>query len=114
MAKKNKLLEAPPYSVEEAIKLLGVNLRTARLRRNLTIQEIAEKIGVGTRAVMDAEKGKITTSVGIYVALLWSMDLLDQMYLLADPTKDEEGQILALSRERARARHSGDLNSDDF
>lgn len=38
---------APPYPVEQTIKRLGVNLRTARLRRNLTIQDVAEKIGAG-------------------------------------------------------------------
>ena len=59
MARKNKLLETPPYAVEQALKHLGANLRTARLRRNLTIQDVAEKIGTGPRAVGDAEKGKL-------------------------------------------------------
>ena len=46
MVARNPLLSAPPYQVEQALKRLGANLRTARLRRNLSIQEIAEKIGV--------------------------------------------------------------------
>jgi len=50
------LTEVPPYAVEGAIKRLGQNLRTARLRRNLTIQEVADRIGTGMRAVADAEK----------------------------------------------------------
>jgi hypothetical protein len=37
MAARNQLLEAQPYPVEQALKRLGQNLRTARLRRNLTI-----------------------------------------------------------------------------
>ena len=41
--------------VEQALKTLGANIRTARLRRNLTIGEMAEKIGTGERAVADAE-----------------------------------------------------------
>jgi DNA-binding XRE family transcriptional regulator len=57
MAARNKLLAAPPYAVEQALKRLGANLRTARLRRNLTINDMAEKIGTGERAVVDAEKG---------------------------------------------------------
>jgi len=44
MSARNPLLAAPPYPVEKALKKLGANLRTARLRRNLTIQEVAEKI----------------------------------------------------------------------
>ena len=50
MAARNSLLQAPPYAVEQALKKLGADLRTARLRRNLTVEEVAQKIGAGVRA----------------------------------------------------------------
>ena len=53
---ENLLTTAPPYEIEQAIKRLGANLRTARLRRNLTIAEVAERIGTGVRPVADAER----------------------------------------------------------
>ena len=113
MGQKNKLLQAPPFAVEEAVKRLGVNLRTARLRRNLTIAEVADKIGTGPRAVMDAEKGKISTGIAVYTALLWVFNLLEQLSDVASPIKDDEGQTLALANERKRARHGrGDLDND--
>ena len=62
MTAKNTLVMTLPRPVEQAIKRLGANLRTARLRRNLTIENVAEKIGTGPRAVSDAEKGKVSTS----------------------------------------------------
>ena len=104
MARKNTLTSAPPYAVEHALKRLGANLRTARLRRNLTIEDVAEKIGTGRRAVSGAEKGKPSTSAAVYMALLWAYDLLDQMNNIAAPALDEEGLSLSLSKERARAR----------
>ena len=58
MSAKNTLIQVPPYPVEQAIKRLGANLRTARLRRNLTIEAVGEKIGTGPRAVTDAEEGQ--------------------------------------------------------
>ena len=58
MTARNKLLAAPPYPVEQMLKRLGADLRTARVRRNLTIEDMARKIGTGDRAVADAEKGK--------------------------------------------------------
>lgn len=112
MTQKNKLLVTPPYAVEEAIKRLGANLRTARLRRSLTIQEVAEKIGTGPRVIADAEKGKITTGVGVYAALLWVLNLLEQLNEVADPMKDDEGQTLALSKGGERVRRGGDLDND--
>lgn len=112
MTARNKLLAAPPYPVEQTLKSLGANLRTARLRRNLTIGEIAAKIGTGERAVADAEKGKPSTGIAVYAALLWALDLLDQMADVAAPERDEEGQTLALARERGRARPKSELNND--
>ncbi len=112
MARKNTLTSAPPYAVEQALRRLSANLRTARLRRNLTIEDVAEKIGTGRRAVMEAEKGKASTSAAVYIALLWAYDLLDQMSDLADPALDEEGLTLSPSRERARARAKEGLDSD--
>lgn len=113
MARKNTLTSAPPYAVEQALKRLSVNLRTARLRRNLTIEDVAEKIGTGRRAVLEAEKGKPSTSAAVYMALLWVYDLLAPMNNIADPSLDEEGLSLSLSKERARARAKKGLD-DDF
>ena len=42
MRTKSLLLSAPPYPVEQAMQRLGANLRTARLRRNLTIEQVAD------------------------------------------------------------------------
>ena len=112
MTAKNLLSAAPPYPIEQAIKHLGVNLRTARLRRNLTIKEVAQKIGTGLRAVMDAEKGKPSTGIVVYTALLWTYDLLGPVSELADPARDEEGLTLELSRGRVRARITEGLDSD--
>jgi transcriptional regulator with XRE-family HTH domain len=112
MTARNKLLTAPPYAVEQTLKRLGANLRTARLRRNLTIDDMAQKIGTGERAVADAEKGKPSTGIAVYAAMLWALDLIDQIADVAAPERDEEGQILALSRERARARPKAGLDND--
>jgi len=112
MVATNQLLKAPPYPVEQALKRLGENLRTARIRRNYTIEDVAEKIGTGRRAVMDAEKGKPSTGVGIYAALLWAYDLLGPLDDLANAAKDEQGLTLASAKEKTRARKSAGLSND--
>ena len=112
MTALNKLAVAPPYAVEQALKRLGANLRTARLRRNLTMDDLAQKIGTGTRAVANAEQGKPTTGVGVYTTMLWALDLLGQLDKVAAPEMDDEGQSLALTRERSRARPKTGLDND--
>ncbi len=112
MTARNSLLVAPPHEVEQSLKRLGANLRIARLRRQLTLQDAADKIGTGVRAVADAEKGKASTSIAVYAALLWTLGLLREFEMLADPQVDEEGRSLALAREPTRARRGTGLDND--
>lgn len=113
MTAKNALVQAPPYEVEQALKKLGNDLRTARLRRNLTVDATAARIGTGRRAVLDAEKGKVTTQIAIYAGLLWALGLVDRLGDAADPSLDEEGQRLALTQDRVHASSPKRLD-DDF
>ncbi len=112
MTARNLLTAAPPYEVEQAIVRLGRNLRTARLRRNLTINDVASKIGTGPRAVMDAERGKPSTGIAVYTALLWTYDLLRPFNALADPLADSEGLVLDRLSGRERARSGKGLDND--
>ena len=112
MTAKNALVQAAPYDVEQALKKLGADLRTARLRRNLTVDATAAKIGTGRRAVMDAEKGKVTTQVAVYAGLLWAFGLIDHLGDAADPLRDAQGQRLALTHDRIRARSPNGLDND--
>src|ERR1700732_4880760 len=105
MKTRNPLLGATPYQVEQTLKKLGADLKTARLRRNLTSEEVAQKIGTSRFAVADAEKGKPSSSVAVYAALLWAYGLIDRLADAADPNQDEEGTRLALIHGPARARH---------
>ena len=112
MVARNSLLKAPPYAVEQALKRVGRNLRVARLRRKQTINEVAKRIGTGSRAIRDAEAGKTSTGIAIYAALLWAYDLLSPLEKLADPLADMEGLALASATEGKRARKSGDLDNE--
>ncbi len=112
MVAKNQLLKAPPYQVESALKQLGADLRTARLRRRLTQEEAAEKIGAGVRAVRDAEYGKPSATIVNYAALLWLYGMVERLADLAAPETDETGKSLAQPDERQRARSRGGLNND--
>ena len=105
-------MAAPPYQVDQTLKTLGANLRTARLRRNLSIEDVAAKIGVGRHVVGDAEKGKPSTGIAIYAGLLWAFGLVEQLAQVADPGTDEEGSLLAKGRERLHARTPKVLDND--
>ena len=113
MSKKSHLLEALPFPVEETLKRLGADLRTARTRRGLTIQAAADKVGVSRFAVMDAERGKPSTGIAIYLAMLWAYDLLDKIAGAIDPASDHIGLALMRADQKKRVRPAETL-SDDF
>jgi transcriptional regulator with XRE-family HTH domain len=114
MPQRNQLFQVPPYAIEETLKLLGQNLRIARKRRRLSIAQVAEKIGTGVRAVSDAEKGKSSTAVSIYMALLWVYDFLGNMKDVANPLKDPEGLRLAALKESRNGRLPKAEPDNDF
>ena len=113
MTRRNALITAVPFPVEQSLHRLGASLRTARLRRNLSLESVAAKIGTNRRVIADAENGKPSTGIAVYVALLWAYGLLSQLDEVAAPERDHEGLTLSNLRERTRARKGGGLD-DDF
>lgn len=105
---KTPLLSSPPYPVEDSLRRLGANLRTARLARNIKVDEAAARIGTGRRAVLEAERGNPGTAAAVYLALLWTYDLLGPVAQLADPGLDLVGLASSARRERARTPHTLD------
>jgi len=102
MPRQNDLLKHLPEPVEQALKTLGANLKTARLRRNMTSEVLAERIGVTRQRIADAEKGKPSTSVATYVAMLWALGLMDGLAQVAAPTRDTKGLGRSLVADRKR------------
>jgi len=99
MPRVSHISKSPPAAVENALGRLGRNIRTARLRRKLSREVLAERIGISRYVMADIENGKPTTAIAAYLGALWALDLLKDVLLLADPDRDEEGKIL----ERARS-----------
>lgn len=98
MSRVSKIAESPPHAVAEALTRLGRNVKTARLRRRLTRQALAEKIGISRYVMADIERGKATTAIAAYIGALWALGLLRQMDEVADPDLDLEGKTLESAR----------------
>ncbi len=114
MPARSPLVKTPPFAVEKTLRTLGANLRTARLRRNLTLTEVANRLGVDRHVLANAERGKLSTSAAVYVGALWVLGLTEQLDQVADPDRDEEGKALARAEERRHVRPGRGSLSDDF
>ena len=98
MAAVSKLSQTPPAEVERILLQLGRNIRIARLRRKLRIEDVAERVGVSRYSMSDVEKGKPTTAIAAYIGALWALGLTDDLYNIADPDRDSEGKALENAR----------------
>lgn len=112
MTKANTAYRAPPLEVELALRQWGSRLRTARLARNLTMDQVAFKLGVGRRVVAAAEAGKPGTAVAVHIGLMWLYGLSSQLHELADPSRDEQTMRGLAHRTHAYPSTRGALDND--
>lgn len=113
MPTRTTITTCPPAEVEDILRRIGSNLRTARLRRRLRIQDIADRLGTSRFTVANVEKGKPGASGAAYFGVLWALGLLDDAKYLADPDRDEEGKIREAARLPTQAPRRRKLH-DDF
>jgi len=113
MPKQNLTRESTPAAVVEVLKQLGANINTARLRRHLTLDDLAAKAGISKETVFRVEAGRITTSIAAYAAALWALGLHQDLAEVGSPERDEEGIAIAAAALGRRARPLRTLD-DDF
>ena len=90
------------------MQIVGEQIKLARLRRNLSVAQVAERATCSPLTVARIEKGRPTVAIGIYLRVLYALQLDGDILLLAQ--KDEMGralQDLSLLKNRERASKKG-------
>lgn len=95
---------ALPPKVRRSLAKLGRDLRTARLRRNVTVASLAERAGVSPGTILRLEQGNPGVGVGTLALALWLLGLNDRMMTLIDEGQDAVGSALEAEQRRRRAR----------
>lgn len=72
-----------PRKLEQKMQLVGEQIRLARLRRNLSISQIAERATCSQLTVSRVEKGTPTVAIGIYLRILYALNLEDDILAIA-------------------------------
>ena len=92
-----------PNKLKEKLQIVGEQIKLARLRRNLSMSQIAERATCSEIAISRVEKGTPTVSIGIYLRVLYALQLDDDILLIAQ--EDRLGKALQdlqlKNRERA-------------
>lgn len=87
-----------------SLNALGGRLKQARLRRNWTQAQSAEKAGLSESSVKKVEAGSSRITMGAYLALLDIYGLATAFDQVLAPGDDTLGEALSRSNTRRRAR----------
>lgn len=72
----------------KSLEIMGEQIKLARLRRNLTVELVAERAGISRATLWAVEKGTPTVAIGTYGAVLLAIGGMDKdLELIA---KDDE------------------------
>ncbi len=91
-----------------SLHALGARLKEARLRRNWTQQQTAEKAGLSESSVKKVESGSPRITVGAYLSILDVFGLPTAFDRLIAPGDDLLGEALGRNSIRRRARTASD------
>jgi len=100
---KNTMGTKLPRKLEQRMSIVGEQIKLARLRRNLSIVQVAERATCSPLTVSRIEKGAPTVAIGIYLRVLYALQLDEDILLIAKEDRlGKSLQDLTLkSRERA-------------
>ncbi len=100
---KNTMDTKLPRKLEQKMEIVGEQIKLARLRRNLSVAQVAERATCSPLTVSRIEKGMSTVAIGIYLRVLYALQLDEDILLLAKEDKFGKSlQDLTLkNRERA-------------
>lgn len=76
-----------PRKLEEKMKVVGEQIKLARFRRDLSLTQVAERATCSPLTVSRIEKGTPTVAIGIYLRVLYALQLDDDILLLAKEDK---------------------------
>ena len=84
---KNTMGTKLPRKLVQKMSIVGEQIELARLRRNLSVAQIAERATCSLLTVSRIEKGAPTVAIGIYLRVLYAFCLLYTSDALAKEDK---------------------------
>lgn len=81
-------------NARRALQALGANIKTARLKRRISVQGFAERIGVSASTVMRLEKGDAGVSIGTLAMGCLVLGELARISDFLDPGSNDTGLFL--------------------
>jgi transcriptional regulator with XRE-family HTH domain len=81
-------------NAQRALRQLGTNVKQARLKRRMALQDLADRASVSKRTIARLENGESGVSVGTLAMICLVLGELERIELFLDPSSDDTGLVL--------------------
>jgi len=71
------------YKIDKILNELGENIKLSRLRRRLSMRQVAERAGIGRTTLYEIERGKTSVNIGNYAQVLSVLGLEEDLLNVA-------------------------------
>jgi len=90
-------------TLESILKILGENIKLARLRRKITTTMLAERSGMGRVTLRKVENGNSGVTLGAYASVLFCLGLENDLLIIGkDDALGRRLQDAALTHTKSR------------
>ena len=80
--------------VVRSLSFLGTDIKLARKKRRISIQDFADRVGVSTRTIIRLEKGDVGVSIGTLAMAFMVLGEIKRIEMLLDVSSDDTGLML--------------------
>lgn len=101
---KSTVAETLPMRVRRSLAKLGADIALARRKRSLTVQMMAERLGVAKSTYLKLEKGDPSVALGTYAMAFFVLGFDEVLGDVLDARRDEQGLLLDQQRIPKRVR----------
>jgi len=99
---RSKAADALSKDLRNRLEKLGANIRLARTRRGMSLEDMAVRAHSSVATVRKLEMGNPTVNLAVLLQVLDVFGLADQLLLLANPSGDEVGLVEERRRQPKR------------
>ena len=91
-----------PIDVKDTLRQLGERIAIARKAAEWRQTDLADRAGVGRSTIIEIEKGSPHVTMGNYSAVIWALDLLDNIDKIAILESDSHRLMASKLPKRVR------------
>ena len=93
---------------------IGANIRTARMRADLTQEEMSEKIGVTPQYLSDLERGLVGTSIPTLIMICNSLNVSSDFILFGNSSEHDSTNSTLIERIQRLPKYKADLVKENL